>query len=57
MKSKRTFIVAALAITLTLGAFPHRASAACSIFLWFPSTASSAPTLSTIISVVSTLLP
>jgi hypothetical protein len=56
MKSKRTFIIAAFAAALTLGAFPHRASAAFSNSLWFPAAASSAPTLSTIVSIAASLL-
>jgi hypothetical protein len=56
MKSKRTLIIAAFAAALTLGAFPHRASAAVSNSLWFPAAASSAPTLSTIISIAASLL-
>jgi hypothetical protein len=57
MKSKRTLIIAAVAVALTLGTFPHRASAACDNYLWFHGAASSAPTLSTIISIVASLLP
>lgn len=56
MKSQKTLVLAASILMLTLGAFPHRASAAADNFLWFPSRASNASVLSTVVSYAASLL-
>jgi len=50
MKSKKTLVLAGSILALTLGAFPHRASAAVDIYLHFPDTGSNASVLSTVAS-------
>jgi hypothetical protein len=56
MKSKRTLVLAASILVLTLGAFPHRASAASDNFLRFTTAASHASVLSTVVSYAASLL-
>jgi hypothetical protein len=56
MKSKKTLGLAASILMLTLGAFPHRASAAADNFLWFPTPALHASVLSTVVSYAAALL-
>jgi hypothetical protein len=50
MKSKKTLVLAASILMLTLGAFPHRASAAVNIFIRLPDTASNASVISSVVS-------
>ncbi|HUN84240.1 MAG TPA: hypothetical protein VMU48_07665 [Terracidiphilus sp.] len=44
MKGNEGTILAASILMLTLGAFPHRDSAAADTYLWFPSIATTTPT-------------
>jgi|HubBroStandDraft_2_1064218.scaffolds.fasta_scaffold388354_1 hypothetical protein len=56
MKSKRTLVLAASIFMLTLGAFPHRASAAIEIYLRLPDTTSNASVISSVVSYAAWLL-
>jgi hypothetical protein len=56
MKSKKTLVLAASILMLTLGAFPHRASAAVDIFIRLPNTASNASVLPSVVSYAAWLL-